>query len=1281
MARAMLLVGKYGKIALKILGGLVLLVMAVFLSIFLVCLFRPELVGTIVSHQLKQYTGCIWELNDLEPSLLPPGVRFQNIAVYEEADTPDGLGEPVFSAKSLVLEPNILKLLAGGRIEFRSVVLDTPVFRLNPTLFLLDEEMEEGIEEGVEGEGKGSLFSTAAAAGPVASAEPAKSAEPMKLVEADRPFHTADSGGEISLAMRGGPQPRKAAAVSHKPASNNTGGGDAATPDYSGKDVSGAGVSSEALPGQVLSGQAQPGQALPGQSHPGQPGQAGQPGQPGQALSGPDVFSQDKPGQPTGEQDATVQKFQEELSWPVTPEVLENAQASTPYGPPVPFSVRRMQRAVSVIPRLSVREEMGLELAQNLRYFRRKLTRDWGKRLWNLRIINGDFTQRDEGGTILLGVHNINVDVSLNPWYTSVVKGVFSLPQDGLLLDSEVSFQLPPKFTKTFFEATLDVGASLTLPGEQPILGRLSTDLHWSRSNHIVVDKLTLEAEGDRIDALMDFDPSTLTAVGRLDISQLSLPRWFYFARNLPPGLQEALHTISGTVNFSTDLVGIWGTELVATAGNLDLVGSIGVEEFVNPVIKVDLFSDAVDADVLFPFLATSSAQIPEPVKPEFSMPYLAPFPGPGGDDAPDVGYDVRVATHKSRVHDIAAENLLVTVVPVGETMTRVDIDCEKIGRGSLKGRLDIDKTLTVMTFDVRKMDLSLLPENKGSSVTFGGRVTGKTTLTVDVKDTVWADIWGIEFAGDITDQSITLTGADGWTLAARGVGFSGKGRVNTLRSEGLTLDGAWKAVSKGVHSSWHPKGDDAVTYTLKGVFAWPDEAESKHYSGIQRIGGDIVAEGVLHLPLGNQIIPVRGTLRSPMEWNIQKDLLRLTQYHFRGMDSVSNGTMQLDGGNKETVFTASQRFSISPRTVLSAWKLLPEAIQVPKLMTGSTDFKATAQTATFSNLRFDADGAITTGTVVIRQPDNARKNMLWDIKLAAKRLEFDNYLVPPTPEEKRNPSKVPWDLTFLEGMDFDATLKADHARFRDVNFNQFQLESTLKNKALSAMVLSSDVYGGRVTGQVQGRIEPTRSMVTLSKANLVMKSLNLAAAFADQGKGSDYGGKADIVFDLSGTMRCDADFPAALSGQWSLEIRDGLYPAFVGSKTAGLRNTFSKASASGKMTKGVLSTSNFILSGSVVDMKGGGELDLGKRKVDMKANVTVAGMPTFPVDVFGEFDTFTINVGGNFITGTAHVAGSTIFNIFKGILELPGRAVSGVNSLLTPKNKIEKKEYKPYRH
>lgn len=1197
VVQAVRLMRKMGKIAVTFLGGLVLLLVVLILSTFLLCHFKPELVGIVMSHQLKQFTGCVWELNDLKPSLFPPGVEFYNITVYEESDHDEALeaeAEPIFSAKRLLLEPSILKLMAGGRIEFRRLVLDTPVFRLNPTLFIL-EDKEEFLEAELVGMGT-----------------------------------TRGEGGDLDPAEVALPASDKQRQhlTPHEPLK----------------------VTSTERPEQLI--------------------QSGQSPQPADAIP---AFEQD-----TLEQ--ILQLEQPDVPLGVSAEALKNATTHKPYGPPVPREIRRLQYASNEQPRLSSREQLGRDLASDLRYFRRKLSRDWGKRLWSLRIIDGDFTQYDKRGNVVMGVHSINVDASLSPWHTSVVTGVLALPQEGLVLDSKVTFTLPSRFTKTFIEGTVDVQASLSLPDERPITGQVSTAVRWTRSNLFVVDRLNVEAEGDRLDAIAEFDPSALTAVGQLTIGQLSLPRWFFFARNLPPGLQEALHAISGTVNFSTDLQGIWGTELVAKAGNLAVAGAIGVDEFIDPVVKVHLASDYADADALFPFLATSSHTGAEPVTPEFTMPYLAPFPGPGGEDAPDVWYDVRVHARESKVHDLGAKDLLVTVVPVGETLTRVDIACPQVGGGTLKGRLDIDKTLTLMDFDVKGLDLALLPENINSGVIFGGRVTGTTRLTIDVNNTAWADIWGIELSGAIADQSITLTGKDGWTLAAKEVDFSGKGKVNTIRADGLTLSGLWKVVSKGAHSSWYPKGSDAVTYTLDGAFAWPDETASKRYSGIQRISGHITADGSLHLPLGDQIVPVRGVLRSPLDWDIEKDILRLTQYEFKGMGSISNGSMELNAGGKETVFTATQRFSLSPRTILSSWNLLPGAIQMPKLMVGSSDLKATAASVLFSPLRFDADGAIATGKIDIKQPQGARKNILWDIDLLVKRLDLDNYLVPPTPEEKRNPSTEPWQLQFLDGMDIHAVLKADHVRFRDINFKQFQAEATLKDKALSAMVLSNDVYGGRVTGQVTGRIEPGRSMVTLSKGNLVMKSINLATTFADQGKGGDYGGKADIVFDVSGTMRSDADMPAALSGVWGLEIRDGLYPAFVGSKTAGLRNTFSKASADGKMTKGVLETSNFLLTGSMVDMKGGGRLDLGKRVVDMNASVTLAGMPTLPVVVQGEFETFAINVGGNFITGTAHVAGSTIFNIFKGILELPGKAVSGVNSLLTPKGKVERREYEPYR-
>ena len=348
VALAIRLVRKCGRIMMLFVGGLVLLMVVLVLSTFLLCHFKPELVGIVMSHQLKQVTGCVWELNDLKPSLFPPGVEFYNIAVYEESDSAEMAetdSDPIFSAKRLLLEPSLLKLMAGGRIEFSRLVLDTPVFRLNPTLFIF-EDKDEFIEAEIQGLGK-------------------------ERVEGE-----GTGGGVVPL-----PSPSSTMSQSSEPQNLS----------------------------QTLQLE-QPGQ-------PEQPDQSQQSDQSDQS-GGPHETNEPGPLTPTNAQDqpegGTPSSFEEDivhqvlhLEQPDVPlgvsaEVLQNTTSHSPFGPPVPREIRRMQYASNQQPRLSSREQLGRDLESDLRYFRRKLNRDWGKRLWSLRIINGDFTQHDKDGNVLL---------------------------------------------------------------------------------------------------------------------------------------------------------------------------------------------------------------------------------------------------------------------------------------------------------------------------------------------------------------------------------------------------------------------------------------------------------------------------------------------------------------------------------------------------------------------------------------------------------------------------------------------------------------------------------------------------------------------------------------------------------------------------------------------------------------------------------------------------------------------------------------------------------------
>lgn len=180
------------------------------------------------------------------------------------------------------------------------------------------------------------------------------------------------------------------------------------------------------------------------------------------------------------------------------------------------------------------------------------------------------------------------------------------------------------------------------------------------------------------------------------------------------------------------------------------------------------------------------------------------------------------------------------------------------------------------------------------------------------------------------------------------------------------------------------------------------------------------------------------------------------------------------------------------------------------------------------------------------------------------------------------------------------------------------------------------------------------------------MEGVNFGKLLADYSGEKQYGGRADLMADLSGTMSSDADIPAKLSGVWSLSVKDGLYPAFLSGADSTLRNTFSLASSSGPLDKGVIRTDNFTLSGPMVDMSGAGWYDLNLKTYDFQVSATFAKVPTVPMRFYGNASEHRMNVRGvDMVVETVQAAGSTVFGLVKGVLSLPAYAIRGIGNLI----------------
>lgn len=916
-----------------------------------------------------------------------------------------------------------------------------------------------------------------------------------------------------------------------------------------------------------------------------------------------------------------------------------------------------------------------------------------------MRISDGYFSSYTVNGEMLLSFTNIEAEINPNlPARNLVATADFALPD----ADMKAGFSLEVTLGREGIPARGSVSGAvaMTPPGSRTVNGSFASNFSLdANGKDLVFPDFRFVAEGDGLTASLRADLAEFSCTGQVQLHKLSLPRWFGFGRSLPPGLQQPMDGLIGEFDLFLDADGAEAWNLRGAVGPLAVSGYVGVKDFSAPEVVVDLDLDRANLDLIFPFLAKAGKYVPDPRAPEFDHPVLAPYPSapqePGEPDRPgtEVSYDVKVRVARPRVHDVEAGPLEVLVFPVrtdGEQKTRVSFDSIAVLKGLVSGKLDIDEQAITMRYDVSNAELGLLPENQDNNTRIAGKVNGYCIIAMPFDaDGEIVDDWPITVNAGIGNCDITGRHSGGkWQLFSGTAKASGKGSIYTVLSKGIRIDGLWDVSAQNIKSSWNPKGRDAVSGQFNGALVWPPIERKTRRSrreiltveriGMDKLVGRLSLSGSFAAPLGDLIVPVKGQVNSRLTWQVTSNKISLEDLKFEGFGSYGEGRMDIDFSKKDVLLTTSFSSKMNPRILLKEWDLLPPSfISMPKVVTGKAGIRSEKGGLRFENIRLEADGAPITGEIFWNEtaPESQKAEKQrgqWNFRLKAEHLNLDNFFPPPAKNQPVTAAAPePWDLKSFKNTALDIQLDLRKAKYRQLTFSNTRVTATLQRDRFSVHGEIGNFYDGTATLLFQGTVVPSASQVSMRKGLLQMRKISLGKALYDYTREQFYAGSADVVVDIAGNLTSAADFPGKLSGIWSINITDGMYPAFMSNEKSNLRNTFSQASASGPVTRGVISSKNFRLSGPLVDMSGSGTLNLATSEIDLGVSVTFAKVPTVPVRFTGTMDKPKMQVqGASVVVETVQAAGVGVFSLLKNVLELPAHAVRGINSLVTKENK-----------
>lgn len=754
------------------------------------------------------------------------------------------------------------------------------------------------------------------------------------------------------------------------------------------------------------------------------------------------------------------------------------------------------------------------------------------------------------------------------------------------------------------------------------------TCVNFRDNDSIAVRKLewSLGADSGNLDATFsrDMKSGDFNVQGIFFARRLSLTQWFGFARNLAPGLQLSLDNVrEARLAFNLNKTGLNVPLIRATCSGARFSGSGSVADFSRPVVYLDLSSDMANLG-----LALGESLGKSPLAPTFSHPPLTPMPGePLKPGETGIGYDIRLGAEKLLYGPLTIKNAHLRISPgkidkdgLEEVLLDARADFyggEFNGQCILGAPANLPITITAACSNINGAQIAphmpALPIRKGKfqlnvKAASQGKELKPFLANLKGQVSLAGNNVGLKsIENEIFSKLNVSANLRSASLDKNQVGFDGKWQIqwNMKKFTGSgSLDGKIWFGSRGAVFNNLPARLSA-TISEKMAFL--------------RSGQKMDVSGTLSGQSGDEkfsLAQMRANLGSiPLEGNI----------HFTGASfggSLKTPRLGLDSVLKE--------FGISGIS-------LPANMRDARL---STDFSGNADHINLSRINASLGESQATGSLAYID----RATPFFKFSLDINKFDLERTLG----QGGRASGKKSLDFPFMREFDAAGDLRIGTLAAWQTVTRNLKISIQLNDGKLTAAPITGTFYGAQLN----------------SRSSVLFKN-GLQISFHSDIKGFDLGdcsksmitsgvltGRASINLDASARLSDSAQFPSAMNGSWSVQIDNAKWQSKNrNGELKGKPTTFSSIQGAGKIEKGIVRSSSITMRGPGLSVTGKGSLNLDNKKLDCKLDVSMKGLPDFPLTVSGTMDKPKTSIG----------AGKLVINAIGEIAGGIGDAIGGV--------------------